>query len=223
MYINLNRIFIYSNFNNKDLLKYGSIFGVIGLIFFSMFNLIKYPYLLQVKSPVELALEKLSIYASGSLVTFQKWVVNNNELLYGENTFRFFQAVLKSVGYDLNVQNLIKPYIYIAEDTISNVYTIYYYYANDFGLIYALGIQFLIGIIHGFLYKNMTFKKPLWVYLFSLSLYPLIMQFFHDQYFSLTSTWVQYIFYGLFFFKSRFFINYKEDIPKIGTKNINLV
>jgi oligosaccharide repeat unit polymerase len=219
--LNLTTFLIYSNVNNKVILKYTIISGVCGVVLFSIYNLAKYPYLLDSKSPMEVSLEMLSIYTSGSMIAFQKWATSNIELLYGGNLLRFLAALLESVGYDLSVPQLVNPFIDIGGNTTSNVYTFYYFYAADFGLIYALIIQFIVGMAHGVVYKKMTFKQPFWVYVFSLSLYPLLMQFFQDQYFSLTSSWIQYIFYGIVFFKTKIFLQY-TDINKLETNNINL-
>lgn len=206
--INLTTFLIYSNVNNKVIFKYAIISAICGVVLFSIYNLAKYPYLLESKSPIDVSLEKLSLYTSGSMVTFEKWASSNVEFIHGENTFRFFKAIFLALGYDIDVQKLTNPFINIADNLNSNVYTFYYFYAVDFGLSYALIIQFFVGMLHGILYKKMTNKRPLWVYMFSISIYPLIMQFFQDQYISLTSTWIQYIFYGLILFKTKLFIRY---------------
>jgi len=199
------------NVENKVIFKYSVILGVVGVLFFSIYNIAKYPFALETRSPIELSLEYMSTYASSSLVLFQKWAASSHELLYGGNTLRFFDAVLKGIGYNINVQGLIHPFLSIGNNTSSNVYTIYYFYGNDFGLIYAFIMQFLFGMVHGFLYKKMILKKPIWIFLFSISLYPLFMQFFEDQYIALTSSWLQYAFYGLILFNTKLFIQFESS------------
>lgn len=205
--------FIYKNADYKKIIKQFVLLGVVGIVFFSIYNLIKYPYLLESSSIIEVAFNSLVLYASGSIITFQSWINSNVELLYGDNTFRFVKALLAAVGYEVQVQELVNPFMAISNDYSSNVYSFYYYYAKDFGLVYALFVQLIIGMIYGYLYKRMTFKHPFWVYVFSLSLYPLFMQFFQDQYVSLTSTWIQYTFFGIFLFKTRLF--YRASYAKI--------
>lgn len=210
--LNLTIYIITAEVKNRSIVKYGIAFGVVGVILFSFYNLAKYPYLLTSKSALEVATETLSVYASGSLVTFQQWASTNFDLLLGENIFRFWKAVLSFIGFDVNVKPLTNPFINISNNFSSNVYTIYYFYAIDFGLVFSLIIQFIIGIYHGITYKLKASKRPIWMYLFSLSIYPLIMQFFQDQYFSLTSTWIQYLIYGLILFKTNTFIIRKKDM-----------
>lgn len=200
---------VYSNLRSKTIFKYAIIYGILGVIFFSVYNLAKYPYLLESQSALEVSLGNLFVYGSSSMVAFQSWIISDVDLLYGENTFRFSMKLLEAVGYDLSVPGVLQPFVSVGEYVTSNVYTFYHYYAEDFGLMYALLAQFLVGLLHGFLYKKMTYKNPFWVYIFSISLYPLFMQFFQDQYISITSAWIQLIFFGLILFKSGIFMKVK--------------
>ncbi|NTQ55438.1 oligosaccharide repeat unit polymerase, partial [Enterococcus faecium] len=75
-------------------------------------------------------------------------------------------------------------------------------YLYDFGPIYALIVQFIIGTLHGVSFKNMSMKKPFWIFLYSILIYPLLMQFFQDQYFSIFSTWMQLIIVGFLTLKT---------------------
>ena len=49
----------------------------------------------------------------------------------------------------------------------------------------------LFGRMHGSLYLRAKLGDPRCVVLYGLSVYPLLMQFFQDQYLSLLTTWVQ--------------------------------
>lgn len=197
---------IIRKYSNRLIIIYLLTFCTIGIVFFSVYNLMKYPYLLENNTMFEVALNSFLTYTSSSLVAFQQWASLEPEFLYGGNTFRFFYAILASVGYDMNVQELTNTFINISNQDTSNVYTFYYYYAKDFGFTYALIIQFILGIIYGYLYRKMIGMKFIWIYLYALSVYPLVMQFFQDQYFSLLSTWIQYSIWGIVLFKTNLFL-----------------
>ena len=90
---------------------------------------------------------------------------------------------------------------------MTNVYTFYDYYVRDFGCLYAVFAQFIAAYFHGISYKGMLKRNPLQIYYFSFLSYPLVMQFFQDQYISLLSTWIQIIIAGLIVFKTPLFAN----------------
>ncbi|MDO2410755.1 O-antigen polymerase [Enterococcus faecium] len=156
------------------------------------------------------------LYPSGSLATFQKiFDTKIYTLLYGENTFRFFIAIFDVIFGVNKSSSLVQDFINIGNTSI-NVYTFYQYYLYDFGPIYALIVQFIIGILHGVSFKNMSMKKPFWIFLYSILIYPLLMQFFQDQYFSIFSTWMQLIIVGFLTLKTDllFYVKIKNDINK---------
>ena len=61
-------------------------------------------------------------------------------------------------------------------------------------------------------------KNPIQIYYFAMLSYPLIMQFFQDQYVSLLSTWFQIVIAGIVVYKSSIFAVstpvYKETTSK---------
>jgi oligosaccharide repeat unit polymerase len=200
-------VMIVKEIKNKELLSYGVKFSLISLLSFLVFSFNKYANLLNQNTVYDLTIGKLGGYISGSLVAFQQWnKFNDLDFSLGTNTFRFFYAILNRLGYDIEVPKLVNDFITIGLNSNTNVYTIYYFYAQDFGLFYAMIIMLFLGIFHGFLYKKMCSKNPYWVYWYALSCYPLFMQFFQDQYFSLLSTWLQYLVFGFILFRSNLFI-----------------
>lgn len=210
---NLSIFVIIRNLRNQKIIKYFLLLLTIGAVFFGWYNLLKYPYKIGDQGILNVAFEGIVVYLSGGLVAFEKWASGGIEYIYGLNMFRFFIAILNKIGYEFNLMSLVNPYINIGDGKVTNVYTIYYFYVLDFGLIFGLFIQMIFGSIHGFLYRTIRYNKPIWVYFFSLSLYPLMMQFFQDQYISLTSTWIQLSVYGLIFFKTNIFI--KKDSEEV--------
>ncbi|MEQ2464764.1 O-antigen polymerase [Niallia hominis] len=156
-------------------------------------------------------MDSFYLYVSGSIKAFIIWADFEENYMNGANTFRFVFSVLNSIGFDMESGKLIEDFIWLDSSHTTNVYTIYKWYYSDFGLFYALLIQFLLGMFHGLLYNNLFKKGTLTaVVLLSISFYPLIMQFFQDQYVALTSTWIQVLFWISLIFKSGFFIVKKK-------------
>jgi oligosaccharide repeat unit polymerase len=87
---------------------------------------------------------------------------------------------------------LIKEFTYVPD--LTNVYTVYEVYFRDFSysgiLIPPL---FLVG--HYWLYRKALLFGGVWIFYYSASVYPLVMQFFQDQYFSILSLWIQVAFW----------------------------
>ncbi|PYT03367.1 MAG: hypothetical protein DMF60_18625 [Acidobacteria bacterium] len=109
----------------------------------------------------------------------------------GVNSFRTILAVLRALGFGTPYVPLVQPYVDIPMPM--NVYTVYQPYFKDFGIGGILTL-FPLGLAHGFLYRKATVRNPhaVYVFLFSLSLFPLSTQVFQDMYFSVLSTWIQY-------------------------------
>jgi oligosaccharide repeat unit polymerase len=135
------------------------------------------------------ALQTFSVYMLGGVTAFDQ-VSGTVDMwaLSGENTFRTFFAVLSSMGFNVEVVRKVKEYIFIPEPT--NVYSVFYPYANDFGLIGAVLMMFVLGAMHGVLRRGALRGDPRFVILNGFALYPLAMQFFQDQYVSLLTIWI---------------------------------
>lgn len=203
-------IIISKNLNNKPTIRYIFRFVMVFMVFFFVVTFLKYSYQFENQSLVASLLKNVLLYSSGSIAAFQKFLSGSYEYLYGKNTFRFFSALLGSINGNNSVKSIVQDVISIGVNNsyITNVYTFYHFYAKDFGMVYALFIQFIVGGLHGASYKAMLSKKPFSVYIFSILIYPLIMQFFHDQYLSILSTWLQYLIFGGLFLRSQVFFQH---------------
>lgn len=179
--------------------------GSIGLLFFSFISILmgkggSFEY--SFSDNFIGILNAFKLYLLGSLPAFAEYMNGITEYDFGLNMFRTFFAVLHAAGADVKVVELVQDYVYVPMST--NVYTVYQPYYKDFWVFGAVVIQFLAGIWHGYLYKRADSGSLVYVLLYSIFLYPLVMQFFQDQYFNLLSTWIQMAFYllvYLFIFK----------------------
>ena len=144
-------------------------------------------------------------YIFGSLPAFDSFIHTSYDLLYGENTFRILYLVLSKLSFfDGSATQLVQPFVEVPFST--NVYTIYKHYILDFDILGSFIVIYIIGSFHTYLYSNI-YKDLRSKMLFILFLYPLIFSFFQDQFFSLSSTWIQYYILTIFTFK--YIIKYK--------------
>ncbi|HRP43147.1 MAG TPA: O-antigen polymerase [Ginsengibacter sp.] len=112
----------------------------------------------------------------------------------GDNSLRFFKLLGSKLGILPNAEanELIQQFVFVPYST--NVYTIYDTYYSDFGIGYTLFIILILGFFQTLIYYNAIHSKNIrFSIYYSLTLYPLLMSFFQDMYFSLTSTWIQII------------------------------
>jgi oligosaccharide repeat unit polymerase len=158
------------------------------LFFFTIINFYKYDY-----SDATFS-NSFQLYYTSSIRTFIDHVSSNTEFYYGRNTFRFFYAIVEKLGSDVKAQPLVQEFMEydIQGNLKTNVYTIYKWYYDDFGIIYCFIIQFFLGVIYSSLRNIVYLKSNIWsIVLYSSLFYPLLMQTFQDQYFSILSTWFQ--------------------------------
>ncbi len=141
--------------------------------------------------------ESMRSYTIAPFVAFSNLVASEPACDWGENTFRFFYALRHAFGVsDKEPIQLIRDYAFVP--CKANVYTVYDPYFRDFSY-FGIFIPPFFLIIHYWLYRKATCFGGIWLFYYSATIYPLLMQFFQDQYFSLLSTWLQFAFwYWLF-------------------------
>ncbi len=147
------------------------------------------------------AAEALSLYLLGSVAALDVWMAAHVPLDWGLNTLRSVFAVAAVLGAPAQVVPLVKDYVFVPDPT--NVYTVLLPYLQDFGQFGAVIVMGLLGGLHALLYRAAQSQDPRWVILNALAMYPLLMQFFQDQYFSLLTTWVQFTVMVMLCFRRR--------------------
>jgi oligosaccharide repeat unit polymerase len=129
-------------------------------------------------------------YLLGGIVAFDQWLAKVNYFDYGENSLRTIFSLLNTIGLDVQTKKLIQEYEEVP--FMTNVYTVHKQYYADFGILGILLFQMIFGYMHSRFYYLATKKIGYYIIYYALFLYPLFMQFFEDQYFSLLSTWIQF-------------------------------
>lgn len=136
-------------------------------------------------------------YTVAPLLAFSQLVESGPDINWGKNIFRFFIALQYALGLsDTQPALLLKDATFVPYPT--NVYTVYEVYFRDFSY-FGIIIPPAFLIIHYWLYRKAIRFSGIWIFYYSASVYPLLMQFFQDQYFSLFSLWIQVAFWYWFF------------------------
>lgn len=175
--------------------------GVIGLLFFSLISIVMGKggsFDASFTDNLTGILDAFKLYLVGSLPAFAEYMGSVSDFDYGLNNFRTLFAIMRALGADVTVVDLVQDYVYVPMAT--NVYTIYQPYYKDFWVFGPIGVQFMAGIWHGYLYRKADSGSLIHVFLYSIFLYPLVIQFFQDQYFNIISIWVQIAFYLVMYF-----------------------
>ena len=133
-------------------------------------------------------LESFRVYSLGTIPALDQALRAKAELQYGANTFRSVLAAVNRIGFRVDVPPLVQEYAYVPYPI--NVYTVFHPYYRDFGYAGIAVAMLLIGYVHGMVYRKAATGRSFYVVIYAMLLFPLFMQFFQDQYFTLLATWV---------------------------------
>ncbi|CAN5283771.1 O16 family O-antigen polymerase [soil metagenome] len=149
------------------------------------------------KSNILSASEVTASYIVTPLNAFDQEIETKKEPKFtGDNSLRFFIKIGQALGFTESHKetSLIQDFVLVPYPT--NVYTYYSTYKKDFGIIYAIIMLMIFAGLHTWLYNKAWQTSSLrYILYYSFLLYPLLISFFQDQYMSLFSTWLQFVFY----------------------------
>lgn len=134
-------------------------------------------------------------YFVGPIFNFFDWFRNAPDYACGLYTFRLVCALLAPLFPDIEVVKTVLEFRTV-NGISSNVYTSLNWLARDFGIWWALIVQFFLGIFYGTLYKRcISRESPHIIAIITLSMFmmPIVNQFFDDKIFSVLSIWLQRI------------------------------
>ena len=116
---------------------------------------------------------------------------------WGVNTFRFLLAVASKTGFIGNLPSLVQDSVPVPH--LTNLYTTYLQYGQDFGWIGIVTIPAGIGFFYGSLFKwsMINRRNDFAFYLLVVSYLPLLQSVFQETHFSLMSSWLQFFLIGL--------------------------
>lgn len=113
---------------------------------------------------------------------------------WGAHSLRFFHLLVSKLTGDIpNLPPLIRQYVEVPDRV--NVFTVMDPYFRDFGVTGVFVFAVVSAAMHFGLFRTMQRRGGPWIFVYSASLFPLVMQFFQDMYVTLLSTWVQVFFW----------------------------
>lgn len=97
------------------------------------------------------------------------------------HTFRLFLRIGSGLGlFSYTAAPGLDRFIFIPFGT--NVYTAYKFFVDDYGTWCSVAIMGIIGFLHTLLFRKAHSGSLLGLYLFALTIYPVLMVIFDDQY-----------------------------------------
>lgn len=168
------------------------------------------------------------VYFANPPITFINWLHSDYTLQYGKYTFRFLYALIQPFFPDIEVVNLVLPFVK-TNGLYGNVYTMLQWYTQDFGIWWAFFIQLMLGSFYGFIYKSVRSKSKSNMFniiLLSMFMYPIANQFFDEKIFSILSAWIQRAFWLFLFTRPCWCVKsteIQETKHKIMRKRIRFV
>lgn len=154
----------------------------------------------------------ISAYFLSPPINFINWLTSGYELEGGKYLFRFFCAVLNTIGFDLEVVATVQDFVQF-NNYSSNVYTALHWYAIDFGWPFIFVVELFLGFFYGKIYRRVRNEKCPTLFaiiLFSMLIFPVVNQFFDEKIFSILSNWIQRMLWLLLFTKTNIFIREKS-------------
>ena len=205
-FLPLVMIYLYThNMSRKQIIRILFIAACIFLLFFYFVSRGKYAFAYEQGNSIkEVFLGEFVNYLSGGVYTLDKVIESHSFTRHGSNTFRFVLAVWDSFFGTHLAPDIVNEFV---DDGIiyTNVFTFYDFYIRDFGILYSFLVQYILAILYGYLFKATNNGKVGCLFFQAMLSYPLIMQFFQDQYFSLFSSWIQIFFVGCIIFETKLY------------------
>ena len=163
------------------------------LVFFFWFSQYKANYLFEGRNYWDVAFENLFLYLSGGIVGLDQLLQKGSLSFFCFNglshTFSLVTSIIDKLFGTHITPSVVQSGIMIGNSTSTNVFTVYQWTALDLGLVYAVMMQFFLGLLYGELYKRVCNGSIHGTYWYSFLSYSLVMMFFQDQYFSISQSW----------------------------------
>ncbi len=137
--------------------------------------------------------EGLALYSEGSLVAFETAVRNPGLIPNNWKLYRYFIRTLNKFGMDIEQPTAFLAYTSISNDVQVNVYTIYFAYYMQYGILGTIIIMAALGFIMTYIFRKASTNDPQYVLLFGSALYGILMTFFAEEFFLELGFWIKTI------------------------------
>jgi oligosaccharide repeat unit polymerase len=157
--------------------------------------------------------EAIQNYWLGGPVAFDYIVINPEVLESTRPISRFFLETANSLGMDVNVPSLHAEFSMISPILETNVYTIYFTYFKDFGLIGVAVIMLSLGAGLSVIYSNSMKGEPISVLFYSVMCVAIVMSIFAEKFFVDLNGYIKFIIFLVIIYKV---------IPFVGRSQLRL-
>ena len=161
--------------------------------------------------------ESFQLYALGGLVAFDDVVNHPDNIESNWYSLRFFTTIANSLGanYDLPPSTLE----YTLTPLPTNVYTIYFPYYEDYGLIGIVIIMFIMGALTTFVFIWALNGGPQAGVLYGLIFASLILTSVSEPFLTTISYWIQAIAFTYFIYKLPYLWHSRESTQMLTRKD----
>jgi oligosaccharide repeat unit polymerase len=190
--------------DNKILKKIIIIIVIVLATVFFAYGVSKFYYRLNEMSLKQILDDTISVYVAGPLVGMQILLKNGVPTQEPKATLSFFYRLFNAFGANMHEYIRIDKLMLGPTSSLNgNVFTVFYYLIIDYGYIAAFTIFCVFGAIHGLLYKAALNKEDgFFILILTFMYYPLLMQFFDEQYITQISKFIQIVFWSFILFKT---------------------
>ncbi len=203
----------------KNIIRTKTILISIGVlfVFFTYFQILRSNK--QEVKDNKLKYDFFSQYVLSGIPAFET-IQPNSSKYWGQNTFRFFDAVAYKTGLSgTKPQPPILDFVYVDKNkdkkVFTNVYTTLYPYFKDFGYKGIFYFALLIGLFYGYIYKKALKKDNPMMITYSILVAALITQFMNET----TITTLSFLIQILILSHIPYWINIKTKIENKTLKN----
>jgi oligosaccharide repeat unit polymerase len=145
--------------------------------------------------------EGLALYSEGSLVAFETAVRNPGLIPNNSKLYRYFIRTLNRLGMNIEQPTAFLPFTPISNEVTVNVYTIYFAYYMEYGLLGTMILMAGLGLITTYIFRKASTNDPQNVLLFGSALYGILMTFFAEEFFLELGFWLKTIILSLLIYR----------------------
>lgn len=202
-------VFVFTSHIPKEKVRKVVIKAGIALVaLFLLYGISKFYYRLDEMSVKSIIDDTISVYVAGPLVGMQILLDRAVGAQHAKATFDFFYSLLNAFGCNFEYYQRV-PYLSLGptESLYGNVYTAFYYWIVDYGYIATFLLYQFFAVLHTRIYMIAKKKKRGYNYtLAAFAMYPLLMQFFDEQYLTQISWIIQILFWTYLIYKTDFYV-----------------
>jgi len=149
-------------------------------------------------------IKSLRTYSLASLVAFDQFVQAPDEVEGDWLSLRFFSAIGRAMGFDVNVPSLVLDDALTPEPV--NVFTVFFSYYKDFNWYGALLFMFFLGCLSTWVFLSALRGNPQAAVIYAFIFASLLLVNASDPFMAALSFWIQALFYTTLIYRLPFLV-----------------